>query len=146
MGENNLVINEEFITLKLQVSDWKDALTKMSQHLTNEKIVKESFGQAIVDREMIYPTGLQSATIGVAIPHTDSEHVNVQAIYVATLEKPVSFTHMGTDDMDVFVEIIFMLAIKDPNAQLTLLQKLMDILQKEEVLEGIKNSKTKSEV
>lgn len=146
MNEKRLVLSEDLVTLDLQASNWSEALSLMSELLINEKIVKDSFKQAVIDREGVYPTGLQSNTIGVAIPHTDSEHVNVQAISVATLKEPVPFIHMGTEDMEVSVELILMLAIKDPNEQLTLLQKLMDILQKEDVLADIKNSTDKVEI
>lgn len=146
MGEKNLLFNEELILLELKATDWEEALNKMSENLFEQKIVKESFKNAVVNREKEFSTGLQSSKIGVAIPHTDAEHVNVQAISVAVLDKPVSFVHMGTADLSVEVEVIFMLAIKEPEGQLLLLQKLMDVFQKEEVLEKIRQSKDKKEI
>lgn len=140
-------IDEELVFVGLSGFNNKEEILKnIAEKMVEQGYVKESFTQAILDREKIYPTGLQSSSLGVAIPHTDSEHVNSQAISIATLKEPVTFIHMGSDDIEVTVKIIFMLAIKNPKDQLTLLQKFMDILQKEEVLNKIANSEKKYEV
>lgn len=96
----------------------------------------------MIERERIFPTGLQVSEIGVAIPHTDAINVNHQSISVAVLNKPVEFIHMGSEDQEVSVKIIFMLAIKDPDSQLEMLQKLIDLIQKEEILQQIIGSKS----
>lgn len=141
-----ITLNEELIILNLKAVDWEDALTKISDNLFVQNIVKESFTDAIVKREKKFPTGLQGSKVGVAIPHTDAEHVKVQAMSVAVLEKPVSFTHMGADDLEVDVSIIFMLAMNGPEKQVEMLPKLMEIFQKEDVLESIKTSNNKKNI
>ena len=42
--------------------------------------MKETFGQALIDREAVFPTGLKTETFEIAIPHTDVEHVE-EVIY-----------------------------------------------------------------
>lgn len=139
-------LNEDLIILGLKAKNWQEVLTKMSENLYKHSFVKESFTSAIIDREKVYSTGLQSSEIGVAIPHTDPEHVNIQSMSVAVLEEPVSFTHMGTDDLKVEVEIVFMLAMKDIDGQVKMLPRLMELFQKEDVLESIKTSKNKETI
>lgn len=65
----------------------------------------------------MFPTGLPTEPIGIAIPHTDAERVNRGASAVGVLPQPVVFTEMGCDD-DSFVDVyaIVVLAIHDPAA------------------------------
>ena len=56
-----------------------------------------------------------------------------------TLENPVSFYQMGTNDVEVSVKVIFMLALKEAHSQLTILQQLIEILQDKEIMEKLMN-------
>ena len=56
-----------------------------------------------------------------------------------TLENPVSFYQMGTNDVEVSVKVIFMLALKEAHSQLTILQQLIEILQDKEIMESLMN-------
>ena len=56
-----------------------------------------------------------------------------------TLENPVSFYQMGTNDVEVSVKVIFMLALKEAHSQLTILQQLIEILQDKEIMERLMN-------
>jgi PTS system galactitol-specific IIA component len=52
---------------------------------------------------------------------------------------------MGSDDK-LQINIIFMLAIKEPKEQLKMLQKLTEVFQDDNALEKIKNAKNELEV
>ena len=56
-----------------------------------------------------------------------------------TLQNPVSFYQMGTNDVEVSVKVIFMLALKEAHSQLTILQQLIEILQDKEIMERLMN-------
>ncbi len=73
-----------------------------------------------------------------ALPHTDPIHVNKPAILVSTLKKPIKFKEMGSGINDIEVEMVFMLAVKEPAHQVELLQKLINIFSKENVLISLK--------
>jgi len=62
------------------------------------------------------------------------------------LDKNVKFEIMGCDDGLVDVGIVFMLAINSPNGHIKVLQKLMNIFQKKEVLMDIENSDNVSNI
>ena len=53
---------------------------------------------------------------------------------------------MGSENQMVSTKIIFMLAIDKPDSQLEMLQKLISLIQKEEVLQKIIKSKSCKEV
>ena len=114
-------------------------LSNLADYLIEEKMVKKSFKEAILEREKSYPTGLQFDGYGIALPHTDSEHVIKSQIAIMTLEKPVKFIEMASTDKEIDVKTIFMLALKDSNQHIKILQKVMELLQDKEAMSKIES-------
>ena len=134
------MLDKEIFEINVKnISSKEEALTYLSDKLIAKGIVKESYKEAILNREKVFPTGLQFEKYGIAIPHTDVEYVNKEQIAVMTLENPVSFYQMGTNDVEVSVKVIFMLALKEAHSQLTILQQLIEILQDKEIMEKLMN-------
>ena len=84
-----------------------------------------------------FPTGLPTLPVGVGIPHTDAKWVNQNSIMVGVLKKPIKMITMATVDDEIEVSIIFLLALGESNKQLNILQKIMTIIQDQELLKGI---------
>lgn len=123
-------MTDELLFLNVsEIKGKKEALTFLSQQLTQKGYVTEEFTDAIISREAIFPTGLQFEHYGVAIPHTDSDYVRETKIAIMTLKEPVSFIQMATEDQAVDVRVIIMLAIKEAHAQLDMLQRIIGFLQ-----------------
>ena len=135
------ILKSEFVHLNLEFTTQEELLGTMSSHLIDAGYVKDTFKEAIIARENVYPTGLITKSVPVAIPHTDRVHVNKSVISIATLKKPVLFKAMGMIDQPVEVEMVFMLAIDNNDGQVDMLQKLMSIITKEEVLTELRMSK-----
>ena len=51
---------------------------------------------------------------------------------------------MGTNDVEVPVRVIFMLALKEAHSQLTMLQQLIEVLQDKVIMERILNMDEKT--
>lgn len=117
----------------------KEVLSSLADYLIEEKMVKPSFKNAVLEREDSYPTGLQFDGYGIALPHTDSEHVIKSQIAIMTLEKPVKFVEMASSDKEIDVKNIFMLALKDSNQHIKILQKVMELLQDKEAMSKIES-------
>lgn len=120
-------------------------LTDLYERLAALGIVKESFKEAILTREANFATGLQVGEIGFAIPHTDSEHVNESQIAIMTLAEPVMFKQMGDHSTQVPVSVVFMLALKESAAHLTMLQTLIELMQNDEVIRELLSFEESSE-
>ncbi|MFT9494132.1 PTS sugar transporter subunit IIA [Anaerosolibacter sp.] len=129
--------DERVVHIGLSAMDDKEVLKKMADELQYAGYVKDSFSQAIIQREKIFATGLPLEVYGVAIPHTDPHHVETEMISIATLKEPISFGVMGNPDEKVAVSIVFMLAMEDSSAQLQLLATLMCIIQDTSILKKI---------
>lgn len=137
MSDLGLQFSKDLVLIGVEASTDLEAIELTAKNLLDKGLVKESFINAIQEREKVFATGLPTEGYGVAVPHTDIEHVNEQAISIATLKKPVSFKVMGSIDETVDVSVLFMLALKEPHSQLAMLQAVIGIVQKPDVLEKI---------
>lgn len=123
------LIDPRFVHINLDVATYEDALATLTNSLRTAGVVKDSFLAAIVERERTYPTGLPVGG-GVAMPHADPEHVNDEAIAVATLAHPVHAGEMaGEPDSTVEISTIFLLAFTDGAKHLQLLKALVKTFQ-----------------
>ncbi|GGN59046.1 MULTISPECIES: PTS sugar transporter subunit IIA [Oceanobacillus] len=134
---SDLVFDESVILLDVEGETDTQVLEIIAKNLVNHGLVKESFISAIMTREEEYATGLPTAGVSVAIPHTDVEHVIKKTISVAVLKQPVDFKIMGDDSETIPVQLVFMLAMDEADSQLVLLQRLMQIFQEEDTLKYI---------
>lgn len=133
----SVYISDELVVLNLEAHTDIEAIDILARHLFDKGVVKESYINAVKEREKVFSTGLPCAEYGVAIPHTDIEHVNQDAVGIAILKNPVKFKMMGTPDIEVDVKMMFMLSLKTPHGQLSFLQALMEIFQDDEALASL---------
>ncbi len=146
VDSQKLVLNEELVLFDVEASDQVDLLDKLAKILYEKGYVKSSFNEAIIERELVFPTGLPTAGVKVAIPHTDAEHVIQSAILFAKLNRPIEFKEMGNGINVLQIEMVFMLALADSNKQAGLLGNLMSIFSEEDTLMSLKHAKEHHEV
>lgn len=132
---------EDLINVENESLNYESFFEDASKTLLKKGYVKESFYKAILEREKKYPTGLELPKITIAIPHTDTEHVNEPFIFINKMkEKNIEFTQMGTDDVFVKPEFIIILGIKEPKEQVGLLSSMMSLFDNESFVNEIRNS------
>jgi galactitol PTS system EIIA component len=136
IAENKLTY-ELFALTPLRADTAEDAIRQLGGYLFQQGIVRDTYVGAVLQREEIFPTGLPTPGIHVAIPHTDPEHVKKPAIAIGILEKPVVFGEMGNPDSQLDVQLICMLAIAKSDSLITLLEKLVVAFQDPEFLQSI---------
>ncbi|MBR0474168.1 MAG: PTS sugar transporter subunit IIA [Erysipelotrichaceae bacterium] len=113
----------------------EEALKMLADEFVKCGVVKDSFFEGIITREKNFATGLRLNNFSVAIPHTDPEHVNRTQVGFISLDAPVPFIEMGTEDSEIPVTMMFMLALKEAHEQLEMLMKLMDMFQNDDLME-----------
>lgn len=131
------LINESNILINLKASNKDEVLSEMSDLLFKNGFVKDTYKKAVIEREHEFATGLPTNYCSIAIPHTDSEHVIDNGIGIAILANEVPFIEMGSINKVLQVKIVFLLAIDKAEAQLSLLQKLMELFQNDIKLKNI---------
>lgn len=130
------ILNQEF-------RNKEEIFRALSQELLRIGAVTSDFCDNLMKRELTYPTGLLINGIGVAIPHTDCEYVYYSQVGFMSLRQPVEFYQMGTANEPVEVSLIFVLALKEAHEQLSMLQLLVEMFQKDGVLEELRKVDSK---
>lgn len=123
---NDVLIDSDLNIASLKVSNREEVIRILSEKLLKRSYVKESFPEAVLRREIEFPTGLPT-DIPIAMPHADAQYCRHAAIAIATLKKPVKFFEMGNPQKELNVHIVFMLSIINPDSQITWLKKLTTI-------------------
>lgn len=138
-------IKEDLIFQNLIFTCSEEVLQYLATKLYEKDLVVEDYMEAVVEREKIYPTGLP-AKVNVAIPHTDSEYVKETSIAIGVLDNPVEFISMEDPNVKLEVSLVIMLAIKDSNNQISLLQNIIALIQNDSDVKEIINSSDKTKI
>lgn len=132
-----MYFSERIIVLRQDAADREAALRRLAGEFLGKGLVAETFPQAVLDREQRYPTGLGLGELGVAIPHTDPEHVLRPQLGFMSLATPVRFRQMGDESATADVSLIIMLALHESEDQLPMLQQLMGLFQDRSSLDSL---------
>ena len=139
------ILDTKLFHIRLDVKDRDELFETMASGLVDSGRVKPSFLRGLMDREEIFPTGLPISG-GVAIPHTDAEHVLLDSISVATLIHPVGFREMaGTDDTELPVDVVVMLALADSESHLDVLQQVLSWVRDGEFINRLRGCRDEEE-
>ena len=120
------LLTEELVFLDVEADSDEGLIRTLAAEAERLGYVKAGWADAVIRRERIYPTGLPTEVMKVAVPHAmERDQVNTPVIIVATLKRPVNFKEMGDGEQDVPVDVVFMLAVCGDKAQLTILQSVV---------------------
>ena len=145
-GKRMQAVHRELVVYDLEASSAEEAIRVLGGRLFDGGYVRDTYTDAVVARERDYPTGLQLKTVGIAMPHTTGAHVIIPAVCVARLRQPIEFSHMGDGSIKVQAEMLFMMAIKDPNDQLKTLQSMMAVFGDDEALGALLSARDEDEL
>ncbi len=123
----------KYLVIQGVANNSEEAIRLCGEALYKAGIVGEDFAQLCVEREKEYPTGLPTE-IPTAIPHAKAGGIKENAICLLKLQSPVVFRRLDDDEEQVETDLIFNLAIKDPEEHLVVLQRMMEFLNDKEVL------------
>lgn len=122
--------HRELVIPRMQAAKSDEAISQLGDLLYKNGYVKDSYVPAVLKRELEYATGLPTAEVGVAIPHTDVDHVIKPAIAVGIADNPIHFHEMGNPSGELIdVRVVFMLAIHDVNKVVDMLRQLIELFQ-----------------
>lgn len=136
---------DQLVMHELKADNAMQALEKIAQCGDANGLFKPSWLDAVIKREMEFPTGLPTI-IPVAIPHTDSIHVNADGVGFFKLTTPIEFGEMGSLDDKVQVKMILPLLITNPAEQVDLLMTVIGALQNPDFLNALDVSTSAEEI
>lgn len=137
-----LEFNESLIAFDLQAKNAKEVIDLLSGSMYAQGLVSAEYGAQTWARELEHPTGLPTKPFCIAFPHADAQGVSRSALGVAVMHQPVKFQNMADPDESLDVELIFMLANRDPEEQIQTLRNLAVLFGQPEKLVELRNQVT----
>ena len=115
----------------LEADNQEQLFDQVATLLEEKKVVTDTYRSALIEREKMFPTGLDMEFLGkdlpnVAIPHTDIIHNLTENIVVVRLKNPVTFHNMIAPDKEVEVSLLFFIINNSSSSQTNILAHLMD--------------------
>ena len=115
----------------LEADNQEQLFDQVATLLEEKKVVTDTYRSALIEREKMFPTGLDMEFLGkelpnVAIPHTDTIHNLTENVVVVRLAKPVTFHNMIAPDKEVEVSLLFFIINNSNSSQTNILAQLMD--------------------
>ena len=115
----------------LEADNQEQLFDQVATLLEEKKVVMDTYRSALIEREKMFPTGLDMEFLGkdlpnVAIPHTDTIHNLTENVVVVRLAKPVTFHNMIAPDKEVEVSLLFFIINNSSSSQTNILAQLMD--------------------
>ena len=115
----------------LEADNQEQLFDQVATLLEEKKVVTDTYRSALIEREKMFPTGLDMEFLGkdlpnVAIPHTDTIHNLTENVVVVRLAKPVTFHNMIAPDKEVEVSFLFFIINNSSSSQTNILAQLMD--------------------
>ena len=132
----------ELVFFDIDAENKEEFFQQLGAKLDELGYIQDTWYDAILTREKNFPTGLQSPEMGVAIPHTDPEHLKKAYMAVVVPKKPIPFVHMGTEDEIVGAEFIVNLGVEHQENQVEALQKLMGMFVNSDAVAELKAQTT----
>ena len=126
----------------LEADNQEQLFDQVATLLEEKKVVTDTYRSALIEREKMFPTGLDMEFLGkdlpnVAIPHTDMIHNLTENVVVVRLAKPVTFHNMIAPDKEVEVSLLFFIINNSSSSQTNILAQLMDFFTGDGHLEAL---------
>ena len=137
---------EELIFLDEQFKTSDELFASICPKLLAGGCVKESFQEAVIAREKVFSTGLQTEPVAVAIPHTDAEHVKKSFIAFIRLRNEVVFEHMGIPGQEVLAKFVFILGIAEQKKQVVILSNMIATFADLELMDSLLEMMNKKDI
>ena len=141
----NDLIKKELISICHDEFKKEDVISYLGNILLENQYIKKEYINDVLEREESFPTGLELKDIGIAIPHANPNNVLKNGISIARLKKKALFLGMETGE-EIYADIVFMLALKNSNDHIKMLQNLFLMLQKEEIMQSLMNANDENEI
>lgn len=129
-------MSQLFVRTGIHFSSSQQALEHIGKEMLARGVVHDSYPQALIEREALFPTGIALEQHAVAIPHCEASHAKSPALYLIRPVLPVAFQR-ADEDGDIAVSLIIALIVENPAEQLKLLRRLFSELQNPDTLEAL---------
>ena len=136
---NLQMLRRDLILLDLDCETSDQVIRTMAGRFVAAGVVRESFVEAVAHRETVFPPP-HPPQVPKAPPPPPHPPRGTPPRGVGVLRHPVEFCQMGSPEVKLWPELVFMLAIQAPKEQLGLLKQLMKLIQNGALLRAIREA------
>ena len=97
------------------------------QKLLSAKMVKETFLEAIKNREQSFPTGLKGSKRNIAIPHTDPRNIKQSGYMIVMNQSFIEFKNMANQTEILKTKLIIFILSHTNQGHMNLLQQTLNL-------------------
>ena len=142
--QQDLIFKEEFTNLD-------EAFEAMADKLFKRGLVKETYLEAIKEREKNYPTGIDLSVVeknfpNVAIPHTESQYCNATNVILVKLKNEITVNNMMDSNSGLQVKYLFMILNKAGGEQANILANIMGFVTDKANIDSLEKAETIKEL
>lgn len=139
MSQNNSleVLLKSGFAYRGSYADQSAFFADVSQRLVERGCVTSDFNQAIVSRELKYPTGLELPSGGVCLPHADPQYVIEDGLVIVLFERPIEFRAMDDPTHFVHARAAFVLHMTDAHHHLSFLKQVVQAIQEPDLFDRL---------
>lgn len=141
-----IAFTPDLVTVIDHATTYQEVEKTLAERLVQLGYAKDTYPQAIAERETNYPTGLDVEGINAAMPHCDIANVNSPAICVGVLKNPVAWRKMDDPDDTCPVYLVTMLALTEAHAHIDMLTKVVSLIQNQDLMKQIIGSDNADEI
>lgn len=139
-------ISERCVELRLPSTDREEVLRHLTGLLARQGYVDPAYAEKILEREASCPTGLPFPHMTIALPHGDPSFVSQAAVAVGRCSGPTTFFSMEDPDQSLEVDMVVLLAVKDPDDHLAVLNNLMEMFTQPEVCQELRAAQSEAQI
>lgn len=136
----------DLVFLDVDIKSSDDLFDYIADITEAKGMVTTDFRSKIKEREANYPTGLQTESIGIAIPHTDPDYIVEPFVAVVRPQVAVDFAPMGMAEGQVSAQLIFVLGVKGDGQQVEMLGNLMGLMMDDIVVKALMDTDDVNEI
>lgn len=140
------LLTKDLIFLNSDAKTSTELFESFSKVALDKKYVNDKFLDKIIKREATFPTGLELEDYSVAIPHTDADTIEKEFVGVVISPNGIPFSRMDDPDKKISAKVEFVLGLKQPHAQLEMLQYLMGLIQDKDKVNQLLAAKSADEI
>ncbi|HIU04381.1 MAG TPA: PTS sugar transporter subunit IIA [Candidatus Coprousia avicola] len=123
-----------------------ELFSRLADELEARGLVAPTWRDAVAAREEVYPTGLATASCGIALPHADAEHIVRPFIALVRPAAPVPFQPMGGIGDVVDAELVMALGFTHAEDQIGALQHVMEVFADEHTGDALRAATSPAEL
>ncbi|PAO30001.1 hypothetical protein BST50_04400 [Vibrio vulnificus] len=142
-----LTESRTFKITKTLTSD--ELITILANSLIADGLAKESYLEAVLNREIEHPTGIDCGDYAIATPHTDNIHANKPGLAVAVLNDDVIFMNADKSGQELKPSIVVMICIPPSEGgeeHIKTIGRIYGIAGNEEVVKQLSQSESTADI